>query len=100
MFLLSNLLNAFANLLNTLIWFVEVVIVLRVILSWAQADPYNGFVRVVYSITEPLLKPLRRLLPPWKLGGLDLSPFLAFIILEFIKDFLVRSIYSLSSHIG
>ena len=77
----------------------QVVIVIRVILSWANADPYNGFVRAIGAISEPLLGPFRRLLPPWRLHGWDLSPFLALLTLIFLQKFLVSTLYGIASRL-
>lgn len=59
------------------------ILLARVLLSWVQVDPYNPIVRVLHQLTEPVLAPIRRLLP--QTGPMDFSPivaFVAFIILE------------------
>jgi YggT family protein len=43
-------------------------------------------------VTEPVLRPLRRLAPPRKLGGIDLSPLLAILILQFVKNGIIYSL--------
>jgi YggT family protein len=70
-----------------------VVLFVRVMLSWIQIDPSNPLARIVYQLTEPLLAPIRQLLPQG--GGLDFSPIVAFIALliaEQIVLTLLRSI--------
>lgn len=67
------------------------VIFARAILSWVNADPHNPIVRALVLMTEPVLRPLRKLVPPRKLGGLDLSPLFAMLILQFVKNGLVYS---------
>lgn len=67
------------------------VIFARAVVSWVSADPYNPIVRALFLVTEPVLRPLRKLVPPSKLGGLDLSPLLAMLILQFVKNGLVYS---------
>jgi len=59
------------------------IILARVLMSWVIRDPNNPFFRFIYSITEPVLSPIRRILPQM---GLDFSP----IILYFIINFLIR----------
>ena len=54
-------------------------ILMRVIFSWGQVSYGNRVMRFLYHTTEPLLGPLRRMIPP--LGWIDLSPFIAFIII-------------------
>ena len=67
------------------------VIFARAILSWVNADPHNPIVRALVLVTEPVLRPLRKLVPPRKLGGLDLSPLFAMLIVQFVKNGLVYS---------
>ena len=60
----------------------------RVILSWlpmfgVNINPYSPFVRFIHQVTEPILEPLRRIIPP--IGGtLDLSAMVALIVLQFV----------------
>jgi YggT family protein len=56
-----------------------VILFARVLLSWVQIDPNNQLVKIIYQLTEPLLAPIRRLLPQG--GGMDFSPIVAFIVL-------------------
>ena len=81
------LLQAVVGLLSLYTW----VIIARAIISWVNADPYNPIVRFLHLATEPVLRPLRRLVPPEKLGGLDLSPLVAIVLLQFLKNGLVYS---------
>jgi YggT family protein len=99
MFVAGNLLSAFASVLDILFQSLEVVIVIRVILSWANADAYNQFVRIIVAISEPFLSPFRRLLPPWKMNGLDLSPLCALLSLYFVRIFLIHTLYDLANRL-
>jgi YggT family protein len=100
MFFLGNFIRAAASTLSTIIWALEIIIILRVILSWADADPNNSFARIICTITDPFLKPFRRFLPPRWFRGLDLSPFFVILALEFIKGFLVRSLFNIADKLG
>jgi YggT family protein len=99
MFVLVEFLKAFTWLLNWAINALIVVIIVRALLSWVNADPYNALVRAIHVISEPFLKPFRRLLPPWKLNGIDLSPVFAILALVFLKIFLVGSLSDLIQHL-
>jgi YggT family protein len=99
MFVLGNLVSALAEIIDILLKSLEIVILVRVILSWANADSYNQFVRIIVMISEPFLAPFRKLLPPWKLGGLDLSPMFAILSLFFIRAFLVPTLFELSNRL-
>lgn len=68
------------------------VILIRALLSWVSPDPYNPIVRALVAVTEPVLAPLRRLVPPRKLGGIDLSPLIALLLIEFLINGIVLSL--------
>lgn len=68
------------------------VILVRALLSWVSPDPYNPIVRALVAVTEPVLAPLRRLVPPRKLGGIDLSPLIALLLIEFLINGIVLSL--------
>src|SRR3989337_132831 len=90
MFVLANLLQAVAQILdiglNIYMW----VIIVRALISWVNPDPYNPVVRFLYQATEPVLYRIRRVIP--FLGGLDVSPIVAIFAIYFIKSFFVRTI--------
>lgn len=54
-----------------------------VIASWVQLSPSNPVGRIVYGLTEPLLGPIRRVLPP--VGGLDFSPLVLLLLVRLLK---------------
>jgi YggT family protein len=61
----------------------EIVLIVRVLMSWIRPDPYHPFVRFIYNITEPVLEPIRRILPTGGIG-LDLSPLIVFLLLHLL----------------
>jgi len=77
----------------TLLLFMFAIIV-RIILSWIAPQTYNPATALLATITDPLLRPFRRIIPP--LGGFDISPIFAIILLgalNVLLDDLQRSIY-------
>ncbi len=70
---------AIARLLELLIYVFMFSIIALVILSWVQPQSYNPVFGLLHSISSPIMRPARRLLPP--MGGLDLSPIIAFLVL-------------------
>lgn len=58
-------------------------IIVQAILSWVNPGHYNPVSSILYSLTEPLLRPARRLLPP--ISGIDLSPLLVLLALQVLK---------------
>jgi YggT family protein len=77
----------------------EFLILIRVLLSWVNVNPYrpaidHPLVDLLHRITDPVLQPLRRIIPP--LGGaLDLSPVVALILLEILRQIVLRILLSL-----
>ncbi|MEX1218187.1 MAG: YggT family protein [Acidimicrobiales bacterium] len=65
----------------------------RIVLSWfppSGPGPFATFRQILFAVTEPVLAPIRAILPPIRLGGmgLDLSPMIVFIALQILLSFL------------
>ncbi|MEZ5140899.1 MAG: YggT family protein [Acidimicrobiales bacterium] len=63
----------------------------RIVLSWfpiSEGSPVAGIYRALYAVTEPVLAPLRRVLPPVQLGGvaLDLSPIIVVLVISILLN--------------
>lgn len=78
-------------LILTLFKVYKFIILVRVILSWINVDHCNPIVRWIYKLTEPVLDPVRRLLPQM---GLDLSPLIVLLVIEMLERLVVRSLLS------
>lgn len=84
MIALANLFNAIALLIDSVLLFLVVVVVLRVIVSWVNADPFNPIVRFLSASTDPFLQPIRRYVRP--IGGvLDITPIILLLLLTFLR---------------
>ncbi len=91
----SNFLVAVAKVLDIVLTLYMWVIIARAVISWVNPDPYNPIVRFLYSVTEPVLYPIRRRLP-LGLGGIDFSPILVILAVIFLQAFVVRSLLDLA----
>jgi len=60
------------------------VLLARVLISFVQINPYHPAVQFLYQITEPVLQPIRQILPP--AGGLDFSPFVAMLLVQLLTS--------------
>lgn len=80
-------LESFINILFIALW---VAILGRVIISWVNLSPYNPIVVAIYQITEPILAPIRRVLP--QTGMIDLSPMVAIIVMIIVQRVLLSLI--------
>jgi len=93
MIILGNFIIALANILDLALTIYSFIIIIGVVLSWVNPDPYNPIVRFIYGITEPLLRPIRKLL---KLRlPIDLSPLILLLIIYFLQKFLIQSLIEL-----
>ena len=99
MFILSNFIFAFASVLNILFEVYWWLIIIRALVSWVNPDPYNVLVQFLYKSTEPVLAPLRRILPVGLRIGIDIAPILAIAAILFLKLFLVNSLFDLARYI-
>ncbi len=92
-----NLLIASARIINVSLTLYMWIIIVRALISWFSPDPRNRFVIILYKLTEPVLKPIRRIIPPSQLGGLDISPFIMILVIIFMNNFLVGSLIGIAS---
>jgi len=90
MFVFANFLSALAQLLDIGLTLYMWVIIIRALISWVNPDPYNPVVRFLYSITEPVLYRVRRVLP--FMGGLDISPIVVIFAIYFFKAFVITTL--------
>ncbi|MCC6604573.1 MAG: YggT family protein [Anaerolineae bacterium] len=88
---------AIANAIHIIFRAFTYLVFARVILSWVRVDPYHPFwgpiLRFVYQATEPLLNPVRRLMP--NMGGLDLSPLIVLVGLDLVRMLLIQILLGL-----
>lgn len=92
MYFLSTILSAAAYVIHTVIWLYTWVIIISAVLSWVNPDPYNPIVRTLRALTDPLLWRVRRKLPFTYINGIDLSPVVVILALQFIDIVLTRSL--------
>ena len=95
MFIIGNFLIALATVIDYVLVFYMWIVIARAVLSWVNPDPYNQIVRIIYSITDPVLDRIRRWLPV-SYGGIDFSPIIVFLLIIFLQKFLVTSLYVLA----
>lgn len=99
MFVLSNLFSALANVLDVTLNILFWLILVRAFLSWVNPDPFNPIVQFLNRATEPILYPIRKIFPGCvNVGGagVDISPLIAVLIIQFAKHFLVNTLIDIS----
>ncbi len=94
MFVLGNLLSALAQLLRMVFQIYTLILIVRVLITWVNPDPFNPVVQFLARVTDPVLEPLRRVIP--SIGPFDLSPLVALLLLQALQHFLIRTLWDLS----
>ncbi|HEY8495657.1 MAG TPA: YggT family protein [Limnochordales bacterium] len=82
------------RLVDTLFEVYSWLLIIRILLTWFPVDPYNPVVRFIARVTDPFLRLFRGILPP--IGMLDLSPILAFIVLNLLRRLVVNVLWSIA----
>jgi len=98
MFVLSNFVIALARIVDIVLTLYMWIIIFRAVISWVNADPYNKIVIFLYRATEPVLRPVRRILPLRNVG-IDLSPIIVILVIIFLQYFLVETIIELARNL-
>lgn len=93
MFIIGNFLIGLGQIIGTAIHIYVFIIVVAALISWVNPDPFNPIVRFLYGVTDPILRPIRRFIP--LAGGIDVSPIVAILLLEFARYFIVSSLIEL-----
>ena len=88
----ATMIAGVGNIVDVLLDIYKWVIIIRALITWVNPDPYNPIVQFLNKATEPVLRPLRKLLPPWKLG-LDFSPLVAVLVIHFILQPVARVLF-------
>jgi len=79
-----------ANFVNVLFQVLTLAILARVLLSWFPMAPNNPIVSFINEVTEPILAPLRRVIPP--LGMIDITPIVALLLLQVLQSVILRAL--------
>jgi len=96
--LLGLTLMSVAELISLMLNIFLVAIIAQVILSWFGPQGYNPIVGLIYSLTEPVLRPARRTLP--SISGIDFSPLLVFLAMNLLKILVIAPIADLGRSLG
>jgi YggT family protein len=80
--------------IHTIFNVIYVVVLAHVILTWLPVRRSHPAVRLLDRIVEPMLRPFRRLVSPWRMGGLDISPMLLIVSLWVVEQIVDRAIIS------
>ncbi|GBE33060.1 YGGT family protein [bacterium BMS3Bbin05] len=90
MIMLGNLFIAVGTIVDIILRLYIWVLIIAALISWVSPDPYNPIVRFLRSVTEPVLRPVRRRLGVF--GGIDFSPLIVILGIIFVRSFIIRTI--------
>ena len=85
--------SAAGAIVDVILWLLQGVwwiVIISALISWVNPDPRNPIVRFLWGVTEPLFRPFRRLVPPSRTGGIDISPLFVLGIIYLLMSFLRR----------
>jgi YggT family protein len=91
MLIFGNLLIAAAEIINMILNIYYWVVIIAALISWVNPDPYNPVVRFLRAVTEPVFRPIRRLIG-YRLGPVDISPIIVILAIFFVQKFLIRTV--------
>ncbi len=99
MFVFGNIVLGIAEVLHWVLWAYMWAIIIRALISWVNPDPYNPIVQILTRMTEPALRPIRKLVPPYKVG-IDFSPMIAVLIIIFLQKALIDTLFRIGHSMG
>ncbi len=99
MFVVSNFIIALAVVINAILGIYWWMVIGAAILTWVNPDPYNPIVRFLRGVTEPVYFRIRRVLPLF-FGGIDFTPILVLLLIQFLQVFLVPTLYQMAARLG
>lgn len=99
MFVFTNFLLALAEIVNAVLGLYWWIVVAAAILSWVNPDPYNPIVRFLRAATEPVMYRIRRVVPLF-FGGIDFTPLVVLLLIQFLQMFLVPTLRQLALRVG
>ncbi|OGW36953.1 MAG: hypothetical protein A2010_05530 [Nitrospirae bacterium GWD2_57_9] len=99
MFVLGNVILGIAKVLDVVLNIYMWVIIIRALISWVNPDPYNPIVQILTKMTEPVLAPIRKLVPAYKIG-IDFSPLIAILVIIFLQYALINTLYRIGQGMG
>ena len=95
MFVLGNVCQAVAAILDKALWIYSIVVMVSVLMSWISPDPFNPIVQFLRSVTDPVFGWVRKHLPFAVIGMIDLSPLVVLVVIQFLQMVVVRSLFEL-----
>ena len=91
MFIFANLLLAIAQILDIALTAYMWIVIISAVVTWVNPDPYNPIIKFLRAVTEPVYRPIRRIIG-YRLGPIDISPMVVILAIIFVQKFFVSSL--------
>lgn len=94
--MIITIVNALIFFVSTVCRVLEWILIIRIVLSWVGVSPhthYNEILGAIYQVSDYIMIPFRRI--PLRIGMLDLTPILAFMVLHIIPQLFAALMYTL-----
>ncbi len=89
--MMAGIASGLGGIVHSLITIYIWILIIGALLSWVRPDPYNPIVQIIYRLTEPAYRALRRVMPT-VFNGIDLAPLILVILLQVVDVILVNVI--------
>ncbi len=90
--MLSTLIIAVATIAQMVIQIYMWVVIISALISWVRPDPYNPIIQILQRLTEPVYEKIRKYIPT-VISGIDLTPVILILILQFINLFFIQILF-------
>ena len=97
--IIATLLEAIAQILHMVINLYIWVVIISALITWVNPDPYNPIVQMLRRLTEPAYSFVKKYIPT-VIGGIDLSPIIIILGLQFFDLFIVKILFNIAGSIG
>lgn len=99
MFIFGDPIIAIATIIDYLLELYKWIIIISALISWVNPDPYNPIVKFLYSVTDPVLRPIRRFIG-YRLGPIDISPLVVIVAIMFIQLAIIKPLMKFGHMLG
>lgn len=98
MFVLGDLILTSAKILDWILDIYKWIVIVSALISWVRPDPYNPIVKFLSAVTEPVQRPIRKIIG-YRLP-LDISPIIVILGIIFIQSFLITTLMKIGYRLG
>jgi YggT family protein len=98
--MLQQVTLAIAMVLEYLLTFYSWIVIIAVLITWVNPDPYNPIVRFLRGVTEPVFYQIRRWMPFVVISGIDLSPIVVLLLIRVLLMVVVVPLRALGDQFG